>query len=89
MSQSVSNSLEHEFQFYLDNQDKLVSAYDGKILVIKNRNIIGVFDDKLKALTETQKIHKLGTFLIQECSAGKENYTHYINIDVLNLEYAV
>lgn len=67
--------LENEFQYYIDNQSELVEKYKGKFLVIKEQSIIGVYDSEIEAYTETVKKEELGTFLIQECQPGEENYT--------------
>lgn len=67
--------LEKEFQYYLQNQDKLVKEYKGKFIVIKDQQVVGVHNDKKSAYDESVKKYELGTFLIQECLPGKENYT--------------
>ena len=71
----MSDPLEKEFEFYLEHQEEFVQKYNGKILVIKNFKIIGEYDDIAKAVEETSKEHELGTFLVQKCSPGKEDYT--------------
>ena len=71
----MDNSLEKEFQYYLDNQVDLVSQFDGKVLVIKNQQVIGNFDTEIEAIDETKKTETLGTFLVQRCSAGEANHT--------------
>jgi len=68
--------LHKEFQYYLDNQDELVAAHNGKVLVLVDDDVIGVYDSELDALLSTEKEHKLGTFLIQRCEAGEGNYTN-------------
>ena len=60
----MSKPLEKEFKYYLENQDKLVEKYNGKVLVIKNCNVIGVYDTELEAVNETSKKEELGTFLV-------------------------
>ncbi len=67
--------LEKEFKYYLDHQDELVKKYNGKFIVIKDCKVIGVFDDELQAVTETESKHELGTFLVQKCEPGSESYT--------------
>ncbi len=76
LEQSVMTSpLEQEFQFYLDNQDELVKEYDGKFIVIKDGKVLRAYDDELTAVTETEKSHELGTFLVQKVSEGESEYT--------------
>lgn len=67
--------LDKEFQYYLDNQNELVKKYDGKFLVIKGEDILGVFDDEPTAFFETEKKHEAGSFLIQYCEKGDSSYT--------------
>ncbi len=71
----MGSTLKEEFQFYLDHQDEMVEKYDGKHVVIKNGQVLGTYDDELTAVAETQKAHKLGTFLIQKVSRGTSAYT--------------
>jgi hypothetical protein len=67
--------LRDELQFFIANQDDLVRQYRGKVLVIKEKKIIGVYSSPLEAYIEAQKQHELGTFLIQPCEPGSEAYT--------------
>ena len=71
----MAKSLEKEFKYYIDNQEELVKKYNGKFLVIKEREILGAYDSEMMAFEETQKEHELGTFLIQKCEPGNESYT--------------
>jgi len=71
----MENQLKKEFQYYLDHQDELVEKYNGKYVVIKDENIIDVYEDAVTAFTETQKEHKPGTFLIQLVALGNTAYT--------------
>ena len=67
--------LEKEFKYYLDNQKNLVKKYNGKFLVIKDEEVIGVYDTELDAYKESIKKFAVGTFLIQFCSPDKSSYT--------------
>ena len=64
-----------ELSFFIENQDSLVKQYPGQVLVIKGKEIIGVYKNALDAYLESQKKHKLGTFMIQPCEAGTNAYT--------------
>ena len=61
--------LEKEFRYYIQNQAKLSAEFEGKVLVIKNQKVIGVYDSKGEALKKTVVDHELGSFLIQACSS--------------------
>lgn len=72
---AMENQLEKEFDYYLDHQTELVEKYNGKVIVIKNNKVIGVYDSEIEAVEKTSKEHELGTFLVQPCSPGTESYT--------------
>lgn len=68
-------NIDKNFYYYINNQDKLVKKYNGKILIINNCSVVGVFDNDLTAIKEAFKKYKPGDFLIHTCGPGKENYT--------------
>ena len=72
---TMTKPLEKEFHYYIEHQEELLKEYDGKFIVIKDETVIGVFDDEMKAIEETSKKHKIGTFLVQKCGPGSESYT--------------
>lgn len=67
--------LEKEFKYYIKNHDEFVKKYNGKIIVIKNNEVLDVFDSEIEAIEETQKKHELGTFLVQKCAPGVDSYS--------------
>ena len=69
------STLKQEYNWYRNNQSKLAEQHEGKVLVIKNRGVIGVFDDKIKAIKKTALEHDLGTFLVQKCASDPESTT--------------
>ena len=71
----MSNNLQKELEFFKAHQDELVKQYEGKFLIIKDQKVEGVYDTEIEAYTEAQKKFELGTFMIQQCIAGKECYT--------------
>ena len=71
----MDSPLKAEFEYYLANQADLVRRYLGKFVVIKNRSVIGTYDDEPTAISETAKAHALGTFLVQKVEPGSESYT--------------
>lgn len=71
----LNNMLVREFEYYLENQQELVRQYNGKYIVIIGETVVGSYEKQDQALFETQKEYELGTFLIQKCSIGSEDYT--------------
>lgn len=68
-------TLKAEFDYYLAHQDELVGEYEGKYIVIQDGQVLGAYDSELRAISETQKAHPLGTFLVQKVSRGTAAYT--------------
>ncbi len=75
MSKRDANLLDREFQYYLDHQEEIVKQYDGRVVAIKNGEVIGVYDSEAEAVVEARKEHEVGTFLVQRVSPGEKAYT--------------
>ncbi|OJW77371.1 MAG: hypothetical protein BGO69_18495 [Bacteroidetes bacterium 46-16] len=54
-----------EIGFYKKNKKEFISLYDGKFLVIKGEQIIGVYDTRSRAYDEAVKLHAIGSFIIE------------------------
>lgn len=65
--------LKDDFQYYLDHQSELAEKYEGKYIVIKNRQVLATYDDEMEAVEKTAQKHELGTFLVQECSSDPDS----------------
>jgi hypothetical protein len=81
--QTRSMTLRDEFQYYLEHQDELVRRFNGKVIVLKDHQVIGSFDSEGEAVREVSKQHELGTFLVQRCEPGTEAYTRTFHSHVL------
>lgn len=68
-------TLEEDFKFFRENQDQLVKKFSGKVLVIKDQEVVSVHDSEPEAYAAATKQYEIGTFLIQKCTPGEENYT--------------
>lgn len=66
------DKLQEEFEYYLDNKKKFHEKYEGKFIVLKNKQVIGVYEDRLIAINETRKMYELGTFLVQHVADTDE-----------------
>lgn len=75
--------LEKEFQYYLANQDEFLKKHLGKFLVIKGESIVGVFETEIDAYLFGIDKFEPGTFLIQQCLPGKDNYTQTFHSRVI------
>ena len=65
--------LKDDFEYYLDHQSEFAEKYEGKYIVIKNRRVLGTYDDEMEAVEKTARKHELGTFLVQECSSDPDS----------------
>jgi hypothetical protein len=69
------SEVEKEFQFYLANQDALVSKYNGKYVVIKDESVVESFDKELDAYHFATGRFEPGTFIIQCVAPGTDSHT--------------
>lgn len=82
MAMDTYSELEKEFAFYVANQKELVAKYDGRFLLIKGNEVVGDYATLIEALTEGESRYEPGTFLVQECGPGRENYTQTFHSQV-------
>lgn len=64
-----------DFMWFIEHHDELVQKHNGKVLAIRNREILGAYDTEAEALAVTRKTYPLGEFIIQLCTPGSEAYT--------------
>ena len=72
--------LEKEYEFFSKNISDLYNKYGHKFLVIKNKKVIGVYENENLALEQTLKNEKLGTFLVQECVSDSKPHHFQGNV---------
>ena len=70
----IMSDLNNEYQYYLSNQDELIKEYNEKVIVIKNQEVVGSFDNEEQAYFFAKEKFELGTFLIQRCSENEKTY---------------
>ena len=66
-------TLQKEFNYYIKNREELVKNYEGKYLVIKDEQILGVYDTQRQAIKETMKDYELGTFMVHLVKPGDDD----------------
>ena len=62
-----------EFEYYVAHQTELAVRYQGRFLVIKQRQVLGDYASAQEAVRVTMAKHSLGTFLVQRCDADPES----------------
>lgn len=68
-----------DYKWFLDNYTSLFKTYGTCFLVIKNKNILGVYSSYAEGLKTTLKKEEIGTFIIQKCDGKDSAYTNYIS----------
>jgi hypothetical protein len=75
----MDSPLSKEFEYFLAHQAELVEKHNGKYVVIRGQEVIGVYDDEKDAIAQTIKSFPLGTFLVQKVEPGTAAYTQTYN----------
>jgi len=70
--------LSTNLRFFIENQDALVSRYGGRVLLIRDAQVVGDYDSALQAYAEGAARFELGTFSIQRCEPGPQAYTVHL-----------
>ena len=80
--------LKEEFKYYVDHQDELVKDHFGRYIVIKDQKVLGDFGTEVEAILYAKNDLQLemGTFLVQQCLPGKENYTQFYHSRVMFIQ---
>lgn len=72
----MSEILKEQFHYYLQNQQTFVDEYNGRVIGLKDNQVIGSFASHGDAIRQLRKAgYELGTFLLQRVSPGAEAYT--------------
>jgi len=75
----MDTELEKNFRYYLEQQDELVKQYAGKVLVIKDCEVVSVHDSEAEALIAARQRFQPGTFIVQKCSPGPDDYIQHFH----------
>jgi|GEM_PF-2764201 len=54
-----------EIEYYKSNRKEFLQQYNGKYLLIKGQQVIGVFNSNTEAQAEGASLHEVGTFIIE------------------------
>lgn len=68
-----------DFEFFIAHYDELYRKYGHKFIVIRNQEILGVYEDVVTAVRITSETYPVGTFIVQECTGDESGYTNYIS----------
>ena len=73
----MKKPLEREYEYYLEVRDELAKEHDGKLVAIKGREVLGIFDDYRQAANALYEEHEYGTVLMQELGRDYEYITGF------------
>lgn len=72
----MEDTLLREFEYYKKNKAEYLSKYLNKFVAIKEEELLGVYDNRNEAISETVKNHEFGTFLVHHVQ-DKEDVEHF------------
>ena len=68
--------MQTQLDMYIERQNSLVMEYNGKIIALKDGEVLGEYPTKTDALEDMQRRHLApGEFMIIRCTPGDEEYT--------------
>ncbi len=66
-------SQKEDFEYFLDNKEEFLAQHSGKVLAIKDKQLLGVYGDVTTALEDVlEQGHEMGSFILQKCVPGDE-----------------
>jgi len=68
-----------DYEFFIENIEKLYAEYGKKFIAIKNKAVLGAYNSFREAIDNTAKTEELGTFLVQECFENAQKIPAIIN----------
>ena len=69
---------DEDFKWFLKEYNNLFKRYGHKFLAIKDKAILGAYNEFAEAIHTTAKTYEIGTFIIQECDGTPAAYTSSI-----------
>lgn len=69
--------IESLFNYYLENQDKLVKKYNGKYIIITKDGVMGAYSTVREGYDIAMSRFGRGNFMLQLCTPGDAAYTRY------------
>lgn len=64
-----------EYEYYMTHHDELVEKYLGRIVVIKDGELLGAYSSEADAVEGTLAEHELGTFLVRQVKKDEDGTT--------------
>ncbi len=68
----MTKPLMEEYRYFLNIQRELAQEHDGKLVAIKGKKVLGIFEDYRQAANALYADHEYGTVLMQPLSKDPE-----------------
>lgn len=81
--EGCKNMADKNYDFFIANFEELYSSYKDKFVVIKNEQVMSVYDSFEKAFSETIKTEEIGSFLIQHCTKDVGSFGYFYSNNVV------
>ena len=67
-----------DYEYFLEIQAELAREHDGKFVAIKDKKVLGIFEDYLDAAKAVYVEHERGTVLMQTISSDPDANIPYL-----------
>lgn len=67
-----------DYEYFLEIQAELAQEHDGKFVAIKDKKVLGIFEDYLEAANAVYVEHERGTVLMQTISSDPDANIIYL-----------
>lgn len=67
-----------DYEWFVENYDKLCSEYGDSFVVVKNKKIIGRYESFVDGVKNTLSTEQAGSFIVQQCHADGKVRINYI-----------
>lgn len=71
----MNENLHKLFEYYINNQAEFVEKYNSKSIILKDFEVVGVFDNEYEAAKNALEKYPPGTFIVQQVEPGIDSYT--------------
>lgn len=68
----MDKPLMKEYRYFLSIEDELAREHDGKLVAIKGKEVLGIFDNYGQAVSALRADHEYGTVLMQQLHKDPE-----------------
>ncbi|MCY3832100.1 MAG: hypothetical protein OXG85_03725 [Chloroflexi bacterium] len=76
----MKKPLEKEYEYYLTIREELAREHHGKLVAIKGREVLGIFEDYRAAANAVYVEHEYGTVLMQKLGRDYEIVPTFIAV---------